>query len=106
MFGLGKKNAAIEAFAATLVAELTKRFPPGKERELGSDKLKPAQQLGKAVKDLEKKALAFQQEQQLGVYGKAKLLNKIKWQLKELAYSDEFVEVTTTSLAQLLGSRK
>jgi hypothetical protein len=106
MLGLGKSNAAIEAFAQTLVTDLAKRFPPERQRELGGTKLKPAQQFGKAVKDLERKVTDFQQEHDLGIYGKAKLLNAIKWQLKDLGYADDFVEVTITALAQLVGTRK
>jgi hypothetical protein len=105
MLGFGKDNAAIEAFAHTLVADLVKRFPPEKQTLLGGTKLKPAAQLGKAVTGLERKVAAFQQEHQLGVYGKAKLLNSIKWQMKELQYTEDFVAATTTSLAQLLGTR-
>ena len=104
MFGLGKKNAAIEAFATTIVADLKKRFPPDRERLLGGDKLKPAAELGKAVSLLERQAIAFQQENKLGVYGKAKLINAIKWEMKELAYSEPFIDTTAANLARILGS--
>ena len=106
MFGLGKKNAAIEAFADTLVADLVKRFPPAKQAELGGTKAKPAKQLAKAVNEFERGVVAFQQENHLGLYGKAKLLNKIKWQLKEREYGTEFIDVTMTTLARFLNARK
>ncbi len=106
MFGFGKNNAAIDAFAGTLVADLTKRFPREKQAELGGTKAKPAQQLAKAVNELERNIATFQQEHKLGVYGKARLLNKIKWQMKELQYSEDFIDATITTLARLVGSRK
>ena len=103
MFGFGKKNDAIEAYATALVTGFSKRFPPDMVRDLGTDKLKPAAQLGKVVGELERQALAFQREQGLGVYGKAKFINTIKWQMKELGYADVFIDVTATNLAQILG---
>ena len=103
MFGIGKKSDAIEAFANALVTGFNKRFPPALESELGGDKLKPAGTLGKVVGELERQAVAFQQEHRLGVYGKAKLINSIKWQMKELGYSDRFTDVTAANLAQVLG---
>jgi hypothetical protein len=106
MFGIGKKNDAIESFASGLVTGFSKRFPPALESDLGTDKLKPAAQLGKVVGELERQAVAFQHEQKLGVYGKAKLINSIKWQMKELGYSDKFVDVTATNLAQVLGKAR
>ena len=106
MFGLGKHNAAIDAFAAALVTDLVKRFPVDRQAELGGKKAKPARKLGKAVGDLERRVAAFQQETHLGIYGKARLLNKIKWQLKDLGYFDAFIDATTTTLAAAFGSKK
>lgn len=103
MFGLGRKNSAIDAFAADVVAEVARRFPIGLESELGGAKAKPARKLGKTTGDLERKVAAFQGDQHLGVYGKARLLNQIKWGLKELGYSEDFVDATTTTLAKSLA---
>ena|ERR1700690_3812706 len=105
MFGLGKGNAAIDEFAKTLVAELVKRFPTKKQSELSGRKLKPAQQLGKTVGELERRIAKFSGEQKLGIYGKARLLNNVKWQMKELGYSDDFIDATTATLAQAIGRK-
>jgi hypothetical protein len=103
MFGIGKKNDAIEAFATALMVGFSKRFPPDMVKDLGTDKLKPASQLGKVVGELERQAVAFQQEQKLGVYGKAKFINTIKWQMKEMGYAERFIDVTAANLAQVMG---
>jgi hypothetical protein len=99
MFGFGKKNAAIDAFAAKLVDEFVTRFPVEKEEDLGTAKRKPARNLGKAAGELvDRRFAAFVTEHQLGVYGKARLLNKIKWQMTELGYSKDFVDTTLSEL--------
>jgi hypothetical protein len=37
------------------------------------------------------------------VYGKARLLNRIKWQMKEGGYSEEFVDVTLAELTRVIA---
>ena len=44
------------------------------------------------------KAAAFQRENKLGWYRKAKLGNEFRWELKELGYDEKFVEVATEGL--------
>ena len=106
MFGFGKNNAAIDAFADELVGELTTRFPPTKAELLGGTKAKPARSLGKAAAELiDRKFSAFVGEHKLGVYGKARLLNRIKWQMNEGGYSGEFVDVTLAELTRVVARR-
>jgi hypothetical protein len=111
MFGFGKNNKTIDAFADELVVALVTRFPPEKEKELGTNKAKPARSLGKAVADIvERRFPAFVVEHKLGVYGKARLLNRVKWQMREKGYSEAFIDVTmaefTKSSATARVSRK
>jgi hypothetical protein len=106
MFTSTRKKAALEAFADTLVSNFVKRFPPEAQVSLGGTKAKTGRQLGNAVNEFERGVVAFQQEQRLGIYGKAQLLNRIKWQLKERAYSEEFIDATMTTLARFLNVRK
>jgi hypothetical protein len=101
MFGFGKNNAAIDAFAADLVADVSRRFPVRLEAELGGPKAKPARKLGKTSGDLQRRVAAFQVEAKLGVYGKARLLNQIKWGLKEQGYSESFIDATITTLTSV-----
>jgi hypothetical protein len=106
MFGLGKKNAAIDAFAVELVADFVKRFPVEKEEDLGTSKRKPARSLGKAAGDLVDHRFAeFVAEQGLGVYGKARLLNQVKWQMTELGYSKSFIDTTLSELTVAMTRR-
>ena len=104
MFGLGKNNAAIDAFADELVGELTTRFPPAKEELLGGSQPKPARSLGKAAASLiDHRFSDFVANRKLGVYGKARLLNRIKWQMKEGGYSEGFVDVTLAELTRVIA---
>jgi hypothetical protein len=104
MFGFGKKNAVIDSFADDLVSELAARFPPGKEQQLGGAKAKPARSLGKVAAELiDRKFAAFLSEHRLGVYGKARVLNRIKWQMSERGYSADFTDVTLGELTRVTG---
>ena len=105
MFGLKERNARIVAFADQLVLDLVKRFPVEKEAQLGTSKLKPARQLGKTANELERSVVAFQQESRLGIYGKAKLLNRLKWELKEKGYGEAFIDQTVAELTRMLNVR-
>ena len=105
MFGLKEKNARIEAFADQLVSDLAARFPVEKEADLGTNKLKPARQLGKTANALERSVIAFRKDTDLGVYGKAKLLNRLKWALKEKGYGDAFIDQTVAELTRMLSVR-
>lgn len=98
MFGLGKNNAEIDAFAVESCVELAKKFPPAREAELGGDRRKAGKTLGLALTGLQQRTVAFQRERDLGIYGKARLLAKIQHELRRLQYSDKFVESVTTLL--------
>lgn len=106
MFGFGKKGREVDAFGDALVQELSARFPPQKEQNLGGKKPKPARSLGKVAGELiDRKFAGFVAEQKLGVYGKARLLNRIKWQMREAGYTDEFVDVTLAELTRATAKR-
>jgi hypothetical protein len=97
MFGSKEKNARIEAFADQLIAELVQRFPVEKEAELRTSRLEPARQLGSAVN--------VQQEARLGIYGKARLLNRLKWELKEKGYGEAIIDLTVAEVTRMLSLR-
>lgn len=44
------------------------------------------------------RAVEYRRERSLGVYGKAKLGNAFRWKLKELGYSDKFIDEVTHGL--------
>ncbi len=98
MFGLGKNNAEIDAFALESCADLAKRFPPAREADLGGDRRKAGKTLGLALADLQNRTVAFQRARDLGVYGKARLLRAIQQELRRLQYSEKFVDAATSLL--------
>jgi hypothetical protein len=105
MFGFGKQNAAIDAFAVETCANLLKRFHPSREAELGGDRRKSGATLGNALTDLQQRLIEFQIGQKLGVYGKARLLRAIQEELRRLQYSETFVEATTDLLVPATAAR-
>lgn len=86
----------ITAFAKDLAGNLAKRYPPA--LDVNPEKKISQARLTKVLEETLGQAVAFQREHKLGMFGKAKLGNEFKWQLKELGYTDNFVEVATEGL--------
>jgi hypothetical protein len=94
------RKKEIESFALTLAQDLGRRFPPRSEQR----KDKGARnQLASITDQLYGHAARFRNDKRLGVYGKAKLGNTFRWRLKELGYSDSFVEEVTHGLVMRLA---
>ena len=104
MFGIGKNNAAIDAFALEICGDLAKRFPQSREAELGGDRGKVGVTLGKALADLQRRVAVFQSTRKLGIYGKARLLRAIRSELQRLQYSATFVAATTDLLVNTVAA--
>jgi hypothetical protein len=98
MFGFGKQNAAIDAFAVEICRNLCERFPQSREHELGGDRKKVGKTLGNALTEAQTRVIRFQEEQKLGVYGKARLLRSIQQELRRREYTDKFVDAVTELL--------
>jgi hypothetical protein len=86
----------IGEFATTLAGALAKRYPPA--LDVNPEKKISQARLTKVLEETLAQAAEFQREHKLGVFGKAKLGNEFKWQLKELGYTEKFVEVATEGL--------
>ena len=86
----------VDDFARALAIDLAKRYPPtldtAKEKRISQNRI------SKVLEDAYAKAVKFQREQRLGFYKKARFGNAFRWELKELGYSDKFVEVATEGL--------
>src|SRR6476659_7599779 len=95
---------AIDEFALKLAADLAARYPPALENE--KPRKRNPQRLAKAFDDTFNRAIDFQQEQKLGIYGKARLGNTFKWELKRLGYPDDFIDLTTSSLVKFVASQR
>jgi hypothetical protein len=92
LFSPGK----IDEFAKSLAQDIAKRYPPAianNPQQMVSQK-----RLTDILEETFTKAAAFQRENKLGWYRKAKLGNEFRWELKELGYDEKFVEVATEGL--------
>jgi hypothetical protein len=96
MFGLFSGSKKINEFAKELAANLSKRYPPA--LDVNPEKKISANRLTKVLEEALQSASEFQRENRLGLLGKAKLGNEFKWQLKELGYSEQFIDVATEGL--------
>jgi hypothetical protein len=102
-FSKGTSNEAIDAFSRDLVRELTERYT--REMDTRALDTKSERKLGRALNKVYSKARDFRDAHDLGVYGKARLGNTFKWELKELGYGEAFVEDATKGLVVSLGRK-
>lgn len=98
------RKKAVDKFALGLASELAQRYPP--ELENSQPRRRNPQRLAKAFDAAFNRAIDFQREQRLGIYGKARLGNTFKWELKRLGYPEDFIELTTKSLVKFVASQK
>ena len=98
------KTARIDEFALKLAGNLAERYPP--DLENSQPKRRNPQRLAKAFDATFNNAIQFQRENKLGIYGKARLGNTFKWELKRLGYPDDFVDLTTTSLVKFVAVQR
>ena len=90
----------LEEFASTLAVDLGRRFPPASEARTDPG----AEQQFKIIIDgLATRAVRYHEQNRLGVYRKAKLGNVFRWKLKELGYSNDFVERATEVIVKRLA---
>jgi hypothetical protein len=89
-------NKEIDAFAKDLAADLAKRYPSA--LDVSPEKRVSENRLTRVLEETLSKAVEFQHKHKLGVIGKAKLGNEFRWQLKEMGYTETFIEVATEGL--------
>lgn len=90
---LGKEE---DKFAKELADMIAKRFPPALEKS--QERRVSPNRITKVLEDALEKAEEYGRNRKLGTYKKARLANTFRWQLKDLGYSDKFVEVATEGL--------
>lgn len=103
LFSWFSANKEVDLFAKTLALDIAKRYPPSMDS--AQEKKISANRLTKILEDVYAKAKQFNREKGLGMYQKAKFGNTFRWELKELGYGKDFVEVATEGLIVYL-SRK
>jgi len=101
MFGWFSKNKEVDAFARTLAQDIAKRYPP--VMDTATEKKVSVNRLSKILEDAYGKARQFNQATKLGFYRKARLGNAFRWELKELGYTTEFIEMATEGLIVYLS---
>lgn len=89
-----RRSREIEDFAVSLAREFAARCPP---HETQDGQLTTAR-LARAIDNTCNRAAAYRQEQQLGMYGRAKFGTAFKLQLKQIGYPREFVNTLTTQM--------
>jgi hypothetical protein len=103
MFGIRARSAKIDEFGIQLANGLAQRVPL--EPRVSSAKKREKEKYTKAIDHALALIVAFQRDIKLGVYGKARLFNAFKWELKRLGYSDEFIDDTTATLVNFAAAR-
>ena len=101
LFGFGT-TAPIADFAHQLAVDLAKRHPIA--LEVDQTKKRNPSRLTKAFDSTFNRAINFQLEHKLGIYGKAKLSATFKSELQALGYPDDFVDLATSAMTKFLGS--
>ena len=86
----------VDEFAKTLAEMVAKRYPPTLDQ--AKEKRVSANRVTKVLEDVLEQAVDYGKKNRLGVYKKARLANAFKWALKELGYSEKFIEVATEGL--------
>lgn len=96
-------NKDLDEFSKSLARELARQHES--DRELQDLNKKAKKKLGKALDKIYLKAADFHFEHKLGIYGKARLGNTFKWELKELGYKEAFVDEATKGLILSLNRK-
>lgn len=96
-------NKDLDEFSKSLAQELARQYQVDRQDETLNKKAK--RKLGKALDKIYLKAVDFQSEHKLGIYGKARLGNTFKWELKELGYKEAFVDEATKGLILSLNRK-
>jgi hypothetical protein len=90
----------LEEFASGLAADMARRFPPASEKRTDRGAV---HQLKVILEGLGARAIRYREQNNLGLYKKAKLGNVFRWKLAELGYSPAFVERATKELVTRLA---
>lgn len=93
-------TAEVDRFAASLVEEVVRRLPPA---QMESSSPKARERLSRMTDVLSDRLRAFAQSRPLNVYKRARLGNRVKWQLKEAGYPQPFVDAFAIELVTLLA---
>ena len=86
----------VDDFAKSLVGEITKVYPPAEKTD--SPRKFSQKKVASVLEGALKKAADFKKQHRLGIYKTARLGNTVRWEMKELGYSEEFIEALVKDL--------
>ena len=85
-------------FAHEIVREVNRLFPPAEQK----GKAVPAKEYQRKFDSLIVRVRTFSSKHRLNIYKKAKLLNTIKWEMKDAGHEEVIVNEFISFLAPLL----
>jgi hypothetical protein len=94
----------VDEFAKSLAQELAKRYPP--EIDKGGSRKLSQKRLTSILEETFNKAMEFKSQHRLGIYKRARLGNTFRWELKDLGYTDKFIEVATEGLIVYISRKR
>jgi hypothetical protein len=89
----------VDAFADSVVGELSKRVPLNTLRREGAKADKRFSRMTEVISD---QVRAFARAQRPNVYQRARLGNRVKWALTDAGYPEPFVDAFVTELLTLV----
>lgn len=86
-------------FAKEIVHEVNRLFPPSGQKGTTI----PEKEFKKKFESLVARVCTFASKHELNVYKKAKLLNTIKWEMKEAGHEEAIIDEFIAFIIPLLG---
>lgn len=86
----------VDDFAKSLVGEIAEYYPP--QEKTDSPRKVSQRKVASVLEGALNKAVVFKKQHRLGIYKTARLGNTFRWELKELGYSEAFVEALVKDL--------
>jgi len=97
-------SKGVDQFAKELALDIAKRYPPTMDKGNAERKISQ-KRLSSMLEETFTRAVVFRDQHKLGVYKKARLGNTFRWELQELGYTKEFVEVATEGLVVYIARK-
>jgi hypothetical protein len=88
----------VVSFAKEIVRDVNKLFPPADQK----GKAIPVKEYRRKFEGLVVRIRTFSEKRKLNIYKKAKLLNTIKWEMREVGHDEMTVDEFISFIAPLL----
>lgn len=104
MFSYFRNRKAFHAQALSLVATVSERLTPAASSQL--HRAGTRKKAVSSVQTIASRAAAFAQAHQMSSLAKASFANRIKWGVRDLGYSEEFVDMVTVAVVMSISMPK